>query len=460
MGLPSSRFPPGPERRQGRRPGPDRLGAPLSQRPVHGGGDGEAAGHIGCDNRRMRALIEGLLDRADAFQQRRRWLSLPVPVIRKMSSEQGGSMAARSAYYGFLSVFPLLLVFAAILGFVLGGDPGLKERILQTTESSFPLLSGYINSTLAGSNTALGVGLAGALWAGLGVTRATERAMNNIWDIPLAERPNLWWSRLRGLGMLCVLGSTFLVSTALAGLGGVGGPLRIPADVAAFLGPVALNLVLFLLAFQILTNRHQTWRGLLPGAVAGAVGWSALQNLGAFYLRHEVAHASQLYGSLGMVVVLLAWIYLGAQLTLYAAELNVVLAYRLWPRSLRKDAVTDADRRALELQAKEAQRSVGEVVTIGFEVDMQAASGGPAVPGAEPTAQPGGEPPAEVRVARAHLSEVVAHFERLESGVERLGACGEKIERDLLLADLSAVAAEISQSLNRLLAGGSTSSRA
>lgn len=428
----------------------------------------------GCDTERVRALIQRLLEQVDRFQQRHAWLSLPVAVIRKMSNDQGGSLAALIAYYGFLSVFPLLLVFASILGFVLGGDPGLKERILHTTENSFPIVSSYINDTITGSRTALGVGLAGALWAGLGVTRATERAMNSIWDIPVAEWPNLWWSRLRGLLMLCVLGSTFLASTGLAGLSGVGGPLRVLTDVIAFVGPLVLNLVLYLLAFQILTNRHQAWRDLLPGALFGAVGWSALQNLGAFYLRHELAHASQLYGSLGVVVGLLAWIYLGAQLTLYAAELNVVLANRLWPRSLRKGAYTDADRRALTSQAKEVQRSVSEVITVAFGTGpaAQPAPAGESAPAGQ-SAPAGDELPsagqasqtvrivgadvadgADGTLSRGQLVEVVAHFERFESGVRRMKTCGDQAERELLLSDLSTVAAEISQTLDRLLANG------
>lgn len=311
-------------------------------------------------------LLRRILAALDAFQQHRAWLSLPVAVMRKTSDDQGGSLSALIAYYGFLAVFPLLLVFTAVLGFVLAGYPSFKAHVLHSAENSFPSLSGYISHAVSGSNVALGVGLTAAMWAGLGVTRATERAMNSVWDIPIHERPNMWWSRVRGLGMLGILGATFLVSTALASLRGVGGLFGAATDALAVAGPLALNFVLYLLAFQVLTNRHLAWRSVVPGAVVGAAGWTALQNLGSYYVRHEVAHASQLYGSLAVVIGLLAWIYLGARLTLYAAEVNVVLAYRLWPRSLTGGVATEADRLVLRRQAQEYQSSTGEKIEVVF----------------------------------------------------------------------------------------------
>jgi membrane protein len=325
-------------------------------------------------------LLKESVARADALQQRHVWLAFPVAVLRKASDDQVGSLAALMAYFGFLAIVPLLLVFAATLGFILASDPSLKAQVLQTAEGSLPSLAGYISHAIRGSNTALGVGSAGALWAGLGVTRATERAMDSIWDIPLHERPNLWWSRVRGLGMLVVLGGTFLGSTALASLRGVSGIFGVATDVVAVVGSLALNLILYALAFQVLTNRHLPWRAILPGATVGATAWALLQNLGSLYVRHEVAHASQLYGSLAVVIGLLAWIYLGARLTLYAAELNVVLKYRLWPRSLGKGVTTPADRLAYRLQAREAQRVASEEIDVTFATpDSQGrhASAGP-----------------------------------------------------------------------------------
>jgi YihY family inner membrane protein len=315
---------------------------------------------------RLPAQLRRLVASADRFQQRHRVLAFPVAVVRKMSNDQGGSLAALIAHYGFLSLFPLILVFSAVLGFLFTSDPALKAHAIRTVARSFPSLSGFVTAHATGSGLALGAGGFIALWAGLGVTRATERAMNTVWDIPMSERPNLWRSRLRGLAMLGVLGIAFLVSTGLAGLQQTGGALAAPVAVLSVLGPLALNFGLYLVAFQVLTNRHLTWRAIAPGAAAGAAGWTALQSLGALYVRHEVAHASQLYGTLASVIGLLAWLYLGSLLTLYAAEINVVIANRLWPRSLSRAATTDADRRALVMMARTHERVAGEVISVTF----------------------------------------------------------------------------------------------
>jgi len=115
---------------------------------------------------------------------------------------------------------------------------------------------------------------------------------------------------------------------------------------------LVLNLALFEFAFVVLTALPLHWRLLLPGAALAAVGWSLLQTLGGYYVTHQLKSASQVYGTLAFVIVLLSWLYLGAQLVLYAAELNVVLAKRLWPRSLFPPPLTDTDKRALTDLAK------------------------------------------------------------------------------------------------------------
>jgi membrane protein len=315
---------------------------------------------------RWQGRLRRLVDAADRLQQRHGWLAFPIALQQKFSGDQGGSLVALIAYYGFLSVVPLLLAFAAILGFVMAGHPGFESQVLQTVERDFPSLSGYLSRTIKGSELALGIGLGGALWAGLGVTLATERAMNAVWYVPLCDRPKVWWSRLRGLGLLAALGVTFLLSAALASLQGIGGPLAIPAALLGITGSLTLNGVLFLVAFQVLTNRHLAWRSLLPGALVGAVGWTALQSLGVLYVGHEVAHASTLYGSLAAVIGLVAWLYLGARLTVYAAEVNAVLSYRLWPRSLTAGLRTDADRRAFTHLAEESRRAKDEMIEVSF----------------------------------------------------------------------------------------------
>ena len=83
---------------------------------------------------------------------------------------------------------------------------------------------------------------------------------------------------------------------------------------------------MFLLAFKLLTAADLSWRELLPGAIVAAVFWQLLQHLGGYYLDHELKRTGPLYGVFALVLGLLAWLYIGAQLTILAAEINVVRA--------------------------------------------------------------------------------------------------------------------------------------
>ena len=118
--------------------------------------------------------------------------------------------------------------------------------------------------------------------------------------------------------------------------------------------------------FQVLTGRWVTWRRLLPGAAVGAVGWSVLQTLGVYVLDRQLQQANLIYGVFAVVIVLLSWLYLSARLLLYAAEINVVLARRLWPRSLVQPPLTEPDRRVLSALAQTEERRPEETVEVHF----------------------------------------------------------------------------------------------
>src|SRR5437660_1806297 len=126
--------------------------------------------------------VNDILHELDRRQQRRPRLSFIVAVIKKFADDQGGELAGLIAFYGFVSLFPLLLVLVTVLGFVLQGDPSEKEKILKGTLGQFPLVSDQItHSGLKGSVAGLAIGVIGALLAGLGITGATQNAFNRIW---------------------------------------------------------------------------------------------------------------------------------------------------------------------------------------------------------------------------------------------------------------------------------------
>jgi membrane protein len=303
------------------------------------------------------------LQRFDAFQQAHRWLAFPLAVIKKSSDDQGGNLAALVAYYGFFSLFPLLLVFTTILGFILAGDASGQHSVEQSIRNQFPSLGNDLPlNHITGSALALVLGLLTSLWAGLGVTNAAQNLMNNVWAVPHKDRPNFLQSRARGLFLLVSLGILFIASTFITGavsstFGGLG------AKIAGYIVSILVNFVLFFASFRLMTDKEVPTRELRVGAILGAVLWTILQSIGALYLHHvKTTH----YGVFSVVIPLIIWLHLGGQVFMYSAEANVVLSRRLWPRSLFGPPLEPADQEARSSLAKVEERSEEQHVEVAF----------------------------------------------------------------------------------------------
>jgi membrane protein len=304
----------------------------------------------------------------DQIQQRQRWLAVPMAVVKKFGDDQGGNLAALVAYYAFFSLFPLLLVFVTILGYVLQGDVHAQQSISGSVLAQFPIIGKQLSEnihSLHGHVIALVIGLATSLLAGLGVTQAAQGAFDHIWAVPIKDRPSFLRSRLRGLALLASLGVLFIAATLASGLvtGGLGGPL---AKVAGILISLALNFALFLAAFRFMTAESVPTRCLWVGVLVAGIFWEILQVVGGYYIGHVFKHSTDTYGFFGLVIALLVWLHLGAQLTLYSAELNVVISRKLWPRSLFGPPAAPADEKTLTALAKVEERHDSEQVEVEF----------------------------------------------------------------------------------------------
>ncbi|MGO9488433.1 MAG: YihY/virulence factor BrkB family protein [Solirubrobacteraceae bacterium] len=311
--------------------------------------------------------IADRLQQLDRLQQSRPRISFLAAVIKKFQDDQGGQLAALIAYYGFVSLFPLLLVFVTILGFVLQGDPTLKNQILDGTLGQVPLISDQLKlESLKGSTSALVIGIVLSVMAGLGITSATQHALDRVWAVPFKSRADFVSRRLRGVAMLIILGTLVVISTVAAGFVGAASHSAVSV-LGGILVALALNLALFMIAFKLLTAAQPTWRELLPGVIAAAIGFQLLQHLGGYYIDHTLKRTGPLYGVFALVLGLLAWIYLGAQLTVFSAEINVVRARRLWPRSFFSEPLLEADRRALTSSAEIEERVEQENVEVSFD---------------------------------------------------------------------------------------------
>ncbi len=305
-----------------------------------------------------------LVQRLDAYQRQHPWLSFPLATVYKFYDDQGTFLAALITYYGFVSLFPLLLVFVTILGFLLSNSPDLQQRLLDSAVAQFPIIGDQIAkdvSSIRGSGPGLVVGLLGTLYGGMRFAQAAQNAVNRIWAVPRNERPNPIRSRVRSLLVLLLLGAGVLATTFLSGVTTaadaydtqLGFGVRLLATGVS----MGVNVVLFLAAFRVLTVRDVSTRDIRPGAIIAAVLWQLLQFLGTYFLSHQLKGATAVYGLFGIVLGLLAWIYLEALILIFCAEINVVARERLWPRALLTPVTDDVDLTGADKKAYTAYAS-------------------------------------------------------------------------------------------------------
>jgi YihY family inner membrane protein len=311
--------------------------------------------------------FEGPMRAADRFQQRRRVLAFPVAVWKKFSDDQAGNLAALIAYYAFAALFPLLLVLATVLDIALSHDPELRRQLLQSALAQYPVIGPQINARLGeipGTGLPLAAGAVLLLLGARGVAGAMQNAMCEIWGIARADRPGFPKSQLWAMALLGAVSVGFLATTFLSGLAsGLG---HLVAGAGAFAATVIVSLILnfgmFWLGFRLATMFRVRWRDLRTGAAIAAVCWQLLQMAGGYVVSHQLHRASQLYGTFGVVLGLLAWLFLQAEVSIYAAEVDVVLTRGLWPRSLLEDDSDQSSKPDKFIQgprgAAESRRSV------------------------------------------------------------------------------------------------------
>ncbi len=313
----------------------------------------------------------GTRARIDALLQRSNVTAFPAAVLRKYGDDRGGTLAAVITYHGFLAIFPLTVALSTVLGIVARGRPELRREIVDSALADFPVIGAEIRRNVgalaADGALRLTIALAITLWGAIGVANALQQAMARVWNVPETRQPRLLTRLARAVGLFAILGlgsATSVVASAVASLGRgvVGVVVGVAVSFAAAFG-------LFVLAFRVLTPLRLETRTVLPGAAFGALVWTALQLLGTYLLTRRLQDLDELYGTFAAVLGLLWWIHLSSQLTVLAAEVNVVRARRLWPRSLldRERATEPADRVVLRDLAEAEQRAHDETIAVDFD---------------------------------------------------------------------------------------------
>jgi membrane protein len=248
------------------------------------------------------------------------WFATAVKTYERFDEVHGTYLAAAITLTAFLSLFPLLLAIIGVVGFFsrnVSDLPGEVIRRMGLTGEAATAVKSAIAAAERSRRAASVVGVAGLLWSGLGLVSAMQFAFDSVWQV--AGRGIK--ERLYGFAWLFGAALLFAASAAvIALLRQLPGPAW-PFVVAANL---AVDVALWMWTFKALTNRDVGWRPLLPGALLGAVGLEALKVVGAVYVPRLIASSSALYGSIGVVFAILAWLLFFGRLMVYAAALNVV----------------------------------------------------------------------------------------------------------------------------------------
>jgi YihY family inner membrane protein len=316
--------------------------------------------------------FEKVMRRIDVAQQRFGPAAVIFGVMKKFGDDNAGVLVANLAFSAFLCVFPLLLLLITVLNIVLVHDPSARTSLLHSTFHEFPIVGQQLESQVSkhglqkSSVVGLIVGVLGLIWGTTGLAQSGLFSMSQVWNLPGTQRPNFVKRLGRSLAFLAVLGLGLIVTTALAGFGTFGRHNIVLGVVSEILA-IAVNIATFFGAYRVLTPKVVHSRQLVAGAILGGVGWTILQAVGGYLIGHDLKNDSNTYGTFAAVLGLVAFIYLGCQLTIYAAELNTVLARRLWPRGLVQPPLTEADQKSLALQATQNQRRPEQDISVDFD---------------------------------------------------------------------------------------------
>lgn len=247
------------------------------------------------------------------------WLRTALDVQKRVAELHGGYLASAVTLAAFLSLFPLLLLIVALVGFLSfnGAEvtTAVVDRLGLSGEAATAVVSA-IDTAEKSRKAASIVGVVGLLWSGLGLVAA----MQYVWDVSWQVTGRGIRDRLQGLLWLGGGVVIFLGSVALTALINVF-PSFLPVTLVAGL---AVSFGLWMWTHKVMTRVHVPWRALVPGAILGAVGLEILKLVGSVYVPRAITASSGLYGSIGAVFATLAWLLFFGRLIVYSAVLNVV----------------------------------------------------------------------------------------------------------------------------------------
>jgi YihY family inner membrane protein len=307
--------------------------------------------------------------RIDRFQQSHPSVAFVYAVIKKYGDDNGSYLAALITYYGFLSLFPLLLVLVTVLQLAFDNNPDVQRQVAQTINNYLPLMGKDVQSNISSSHkTGIGllVGTLITLYGARGAADTLRYVMDTVWHIPKQTRSGFPKNLLKSLSIMGI--------GALGFIAAVGASVATSALGSAWWVEVLFNIAGFsivsatlLWAFRAAASHKLPYRHLVAGSVCAGLLSQLLLTFGSLILASQIRSFDTLYGTFAVVLGLLVWIYLLAQVLVYAAEVNTVIAYRLWPRGLDGKRPTAADKHAYTKAAETQKYIPPEEIDVSFK---------------------------------------------------------------------------------------------
>lgn len=296
--------------------------------------------------------IQKILIKIDKIQRRYSPIGFTIAVIKKYGDDQAGYKAALLTYYGYLSLFPLLLVATTVLQIVANSHIGISNKLLNNITGSSSVLGGQLSvhiTSLHRSGIALALGLLFLLYGARGVAAAFRSGVNDIWGITRSQQLGFPKSAINNT-LIVVIGGLGLIATAsiTATVAALGHGL-LPRVLSYLAGIVLLHLLFSYLLRAVLPN-HIKRNDTYSAALSAAIGLMALQIVGGFILSKLLKNLDALYSYFAISLGLLFWIYLQAQVIYYSVVIAAVKTQKLWPRSFSGQDLTEYDRHIIQIQ--------------------------------------------------------------------------------------------------------------
>ncbi len=296
-------------------------------------------------------IIERKIVQLDGLQQNIKLLAFPYAVTKKFADDHGGYLAALIAYYGFVSLFPLLIIATAVIQIVAQNDAELREQLLGNITGYFPSLGQTLTDSIntpSRSGWALLAGILVLFYGAKGVADAVQHTLNHIWAVPRYKRAGFPKSTIRSFGIIIFAGLGLVLAAALTGWAS-GGHHDFPIRFGLWMSGFTVLTTVFWGVFTFGSSARKRPIANIPGAVFASIAFTLLQAIGAYIIARQLKGQTGLNAQFAVVLALLFWLYLQARVFVYALEINAVRAHALWPRSINPNPPVSADAKAYRL---------------------------------------------------------------------------------------------------------------